>query len=132
MHSVTKTCFWPFNVWLNPNAALNPIAALKCAAMVFIIHYWKLVEKIFGFRIIGGYMDKNSWITESEALDELIAQKGCRTFQPQTFWPWTVQPKRLNHEFFNHELFNHELFKHELFNHELFNHELFNNDLFNL
>ena len=30
-------------------------------------------------------MDKNSWIAESEALDELIAQKGCRTFQPQTF-----------------------------------------------
>ena len=52
----------------------------------------KLVEKIFGFRIIGGYMDKNSWIAESEALDELIAQKGCRTFQPQIFQPWTFEP----------------------------------------
>ena len=28
-------------------------------------------------------MDKNSWIAESEALDALIAQKGCRTFQPK-------------------------------------------------
>ena len=60
---------------------------------LFTIHYWKPVEKIFGFRIIGGYMDKNSWIAESEALDELIAQKGCRTFQPKTFQPWTVPPQ---------------------------------------
>ena len=45
------------------------------------------LKKIFGFRIIGGYMDKNSWIAESEALDELIAQKGCRTFQLRTFQP---------------------------------------------
>ena len=46
-----------------------------------------LLFTFFGFRIIGGYMDKNSWIAESEALNELIAQKGCRTFQPQMFQP---------------------------------------------
>jgi hypothetical protein len=62
---------------------------------ISLLYFWYLLftiqcqlRKIFGFRIIGGYMDKNSWIAESEALDELIAQKGCRTFQ---FYPDFIQ-----------------------------------------